>query len=77
MWCLARAYALAEAQQLAPLEYTGLIWAAMIGFFFFAEAPRPQLWIGAVIIIGACLWGSGGKRAAQPVVAVDPAPTKT
>lgn len=58
IWLLARAYANAEAQMLAPLEYTALIWAALIGFVFFAEIPRPQVWIGAVIIVGACLWGA-------------------
>jgi S-adenosylmethionine uptake transporter len=58
MFFLARAYAGAEAQALAPLEYTALIWAAAIGFFFFAEIPRWQVLAGAVIIIGACLWNS-------------------
>lgn len=65
MWCLARAYAFAEAQMLAPFEYTALIWAAMIGYFFFAETPQPQLWIGGAVIIAACLWGAAEKRA-QP-----------
>jgi S-adenosylmethionine uptake transporter len=58
MWFFARAYAAAEAQVLAPLEYTALIWAAVVGFVFFAEVPRPQVWAGAVVIIGACLWGA-------------------
>jgi S-adenosylmethionine uptake transporter len=58
MWFFARAYANAEAQVLAPLEYTALIWAAIIGYAFFAEVPHPQVWAGAVVIIGACLWGA-------------------
>lgn len=58
MYLLARAYAHAEAQVLAPLEFTALIWASVIGFLFFAEVPRPQVLAGAVIIVGACLWGA-------------------
>jgi S-adenosylmethionine uptake transporter len=49
------AYAQAEAQVLAPLEYTALVWSALLGLFFFDEWPGPALWIGAVIIIGSCL----------------------
>jgi len=62
IYLLARAYALAEAQILAPLEFTALIWAALIGFFFFAEIPRPQVWIGGGIIVAACLWGAQKEK---------------
>jgi S-adenosylmethionine uptake transporter len=68
MYLLARAYGQAEAQVLAPLEYTALIWAAIVGFFFFGEVPRPQVWVGAVIIVAACLWGAqkGKKQLLTP-----------
>jgi S-adenosylmethionine uptake transporter len=49
------AYARAPAQRLAPLEYTALIWSGLFGSVFFAEYPGWQTWLGAVIIIGACL----------------------
>lgn len=62
MYFLARAYANAEAQVLAPLEYTALIWAALIGFFFFGEVPRPQVWIGGVVIVAACFWGAQKEK---------------
>lgn len=62
MWFFARAYALAEAQVLAPLEYTALLWAALIGFFFFAEIPRPQVYFGAIIIIAACFYGAQATK---------------
>ena len=39
---LSWAYARAEAQRLAPVEYTGFIWAAIFGFLIFAE-PVPPL----------------------------------
>ncbi len=62
MWMLVEAYARAEAQTLAPLEFTALPWAAVFGAAFFGEVPGAALWVGAAIIIGACLW-SGWKSA--------------
>lgn len=58
MYLLARAYAHAEAQVLAPLEYTALLWAALIGLFFFGETPHFLVWVGAAIIVAACLYGA-------------------
>lgn len=49
------AYAQAPAQRLAPLEYTSLLWSALLGIIFFAEVPGWHLWAGAVLIIVACL----------------------
>lgn len=49
------AYARAPAQRLAPLEYSALIWSGLFGSVFFQEHPGWQTWIGAIIIIGACL----------------------
>lgn len=60
MWTLTEAYVRAEAQVLAPLEFTALLWGAVLGYVFFNEVPRVELWLGAAIIIGACLW-SGWK----------------
>jgi S-adenosylmethionine uptake transporter len=53
---IARAYARAEAQVLAPFEYTALFWAALFGWLFFAEPVSWRTWAGAAIIIAACLW---------------------
>jgi drug/metabolite transporter (DMT)-like permease len=61
LFLLAKGYGGAEAQVLAPLEYTGLVWAALIGYAFFDETPHVQMWAGAGLIICACLWGTGGQ----------------
>jgi drug/metabolite transporter (DMT)-like permease len=50
---LVRAYSLAPASTIAPYEYAALLWAALLGFFVFGDAPSATLWIGAAIIIGA------------------------
>jgi len=53
---LARAYAAAQAQALGVLEFTALPWAALFGWLFFDQAVRPQVWLGATVIVAACLW---------------------
>lgn len=54
-WLMTMAYARAKAQTLAPFEYTGLIWSALLGYVFFQEVPGWRVWAGAAIIITACL----------------------
>lgn len=54
-WMFTLAYARAPARTLAPIEYTALIWASIIGFVFFGELPSWQLFVGAIIIICSCL----------------------
>ena len=49
------AYARAPAQRLAPLEYSALIWSGLFGSIFFQEYPGWQTWVGALVIIAACL----------------------
>ena len=45
-----------EASILAPLEFTRLVFAALIGLWVFAEWPEPRVWIGAVVIVGAAVF---------------------
>lgn len=49
------AYAHAPAARLAPLEFTGFLWAGTFGAVFFGEVPTAWTFAGAVLIIGACL----------------------
>jgi len=37
----------------APLEYSILLWAAALGYFFFAEMPGMSTWLGGVLIIAS------------------------
>jgi S-adenosylmethionine uptake transporter len=67
---LSRAYGRASAQTLAVTEYTALIWSALLGFVFFRETPRWEVWAGAAIICGAvafATWdGVRARRASDP-----------
>jgi drug/metabolite transporter (DMT)-like permease len=62
MYLISHAYARAEAQQLAPIHYTELLWASLYGYLFFHETPRPQVLLGAGLIIAACLYTAYEER---------------
>jgi drug/metabolite transporter (DMT)-like permease len=48
---LTGAFARAEAARLASLEYTALIWAALLGYAFFQEVPTLGTALGAALIV--------------------------
>jgi drug/metabolite transporter (DMT)-like permease len=54
--CNIRAFAAGEATAIAALDYTRLLWAAIIGFVVFAETPSATTLIGAATIIGASIY---------------------
>ncbi|MCU6456074.1 DMT family transporter [Sphingomonas sp. A2-49] len=62
---LAWAYARAEAQVLAPVEYTAFVWSALFGWLVFAERVSPWTVAGALLIILGCLVAVR-KRVAGP-----------
>lgn len=45
----------APASALAPVEYTGLIWAFAYGYAIWAEIPAHNVFIGAALIVTASL----------------------
>lgn len=52
---LSWAYARAEAQRLVPTEYTGFVWLALLGWWFFGEALTVMTLAGAALIVTGCL----------------------
>jgi S-adenosylmethionine uptake transporter len=68
---LSWAYARAQAQHLAPVEYTALVWAAMFGILFFAEPVRPLTLTGATMIVAACYIAT--RRRPTPIADVEAA----
>jgi len=74
MFCfvlITRALALARAAVLAPLHYSAILWAALMGFAVWRDAPTPPIIVGNAVIIGGGLYlaargrmeGSGGVTA--------------
>jgi len=51
IYAFSAAIAKLQAAQVAAADYSGLIWAAMIGYVAFGETPRPAMWIGAALIL--------------------------
>ena len=64
LYLLSWAYARAEAQYLAPSEYTGFVWAAIFGYLIYAEPVRWPTLAGATMIVAACLAAARGKPGA-------------
>ena len=65
---LSWAYARAEAQRLAPVEYTGFVWASIFGWLIFAEPIQPLTLAGAGMIVVACWFATRPRTAPMPAV---------
>lgn len=48
---MTQAFRLSEVAVVAPLQYTHLIWGAVIGYIFWQEVPDLRLWLGSATII--------------------------
>jgi len=53
---LTRAYSIADASAVLPLDYTRLPFIAAIAFIAFGEVPDLWTWVGAGIIAGSALY---------------------
>lgn len=45
----------APVSALAPVEYTGLIWAFLYGYLIWAEVPAVNVFVGALLIVASSL----------------------
>lgn len=68
-------YARAEAQALLPLEYTAFVWAALAGWYWFAEAVTMATLAGTALIVAGC-WIATRREGAPhvPPANLPPAP---
>jgi drug/metabolite transporter (DMT)-like permease len=55
-WLLIRSYEVAEASAVQPFAYLQLVFVAIIGITLFGEVLRPNVLLGAVIVVGAGLF---------------------
>lgn len=62
---LTQAYRVAEANVVAPFEYTALIWGVIYGWIFWRDWPDTTAWIGISIIVGAGLYVLYRERLGQ------------
>ncbi len=71
-----------EASRAAPVEYTGLIWAAALGYLLFGELPSGWTLASAALIVVGCWLLVRGERpraaaAAAPASVPEPKPSGT
>jgi drug/metabolite transporter (DMT)-like permease len=53
---LTESYRYAPASLLAPLDYTALFWAFILGYWFFGELPTGTVYLGSAIVAGSGLF---------------------
>ena len=45
----------AAASLVAPYKYSAIVWALILGYLFWGEAPTPMVWLGTALIIASGL----------------------
>ena len=66
--CIVQALAMARAAVLAPLQYSAILWAALMGWLVWRDAPTPAIIVGNAIIIGSGLYvAARGKMVGEAV----------
>lgn len=55
-WMLIRVYELAEASAVQPFAYLQLVWVSLIGVTIFGEVLRPNVVVGAAVVVSAGLF---------------------
>jgi drug/metabolite transporter (DMT)-like permease len=53
---LTQSYRYATASVLAPFDYSTMIWALLLGYWFFGEVPGTLILVGAAIVIASGLF---------------------
>lgn len=62
-----------EATAVVPVDFTRLLWAAGIGYFWFGEFPDLWTWVGGAVVFAATLYITYREsRLRKPVVTKDP-----
>jgi len=66
--CIVRALSLARAAVLAPLQYSAILWAAIMGWLVWRDAPTLPIIVGNALIIGSGLYvAARGKMVGEAV----------
>ncbi|HEU4968192.1 DMT family transporter [Sphingomonas sp.] len=47
---------LAPVSVVLPMDYSSLVWSALIGWLMFSTVPSPHLWLGAPLIIASGIY---------------------
>lgn len=56
IWFLTQAYRIAEANVIAPFEYSSIIWVVLLAYFIWGEVPEPLTVVGGLLIVAAGIY---------------------
>lgn len=62
MVLMTQAFRIAPATIIAPLDYTALLWATLLGWIFWGEVPDVLTYVGAAMIIGSGIASVSSKE---------------
>jgi len=51
-----KAFQLADASAVMPLDFTRMIWTTAIGWYFFGQNPDLWSWVGGALVFGAATY---------------------
>ena len=60
--CITRALAMTRTAVLAPLQYSMIVWATLLGWAIWRDTPTLPILVGNAIIIGSGLYARFGRR---------------
>jgi drug/metabolite transporter (DMT)-like permease len=72
--CLAQAYRLAPVSTIAPFDYSGMVWAVLLGLAVFGEAPGWPVLVGSAVVIASGLYILRREALRRPAALADPKP---
>jgi drug/metabolite transporter (DMT)-like permease len=55
-FCLNQAFRYSEVSLLAPIDYTGLVWATLFGWALWGQLPSITVIAGSLIVVGSTLY---------------------
>ena len=56
IWFLTQAYRVAEANVIAPFEYSSIIWVVLLAYFVWGEVPHRYTIVGGLLIVAAGIY---------------------
>lgn len=70
-FCLTKAYSLAPASQISPIQYLSIVFAGIFGWILWSEIPDIWSYAGAAFIVGAALLTLKINRKPEPDQAIE------
>jgi len=55
-YLMTRAFGLAPAAVISPFNYSGLLWATLMGWFLWNDVPQTHVFVGAAVVIASGIY---------------------